>query len=206
MSRASLTGARTPLGRPRSSLGLGGSMHGHSASVGSGRPLELDEADEDGDIPRPHAEPAGHLLPPGDGGGRQRHPGAGERYPHAELEAAERRRSTLDRPGREENEQRRQPTGSRRRRQREDCTGGEESFRDRRDLLTRSHCSRSMCLLAVGSTWSEARGVVFCCQELALGHDHDVYGLGWNGMDRAGPADWVARVDYSPWCGLWRRR
>ena len=33
MSRTSLGGSRTPMGRPRSSLG-GGSLHGHSASVG----------------------------------------------------------------------------------------------------------------------------------------------------------------------------
>lgn len=41
MSRSSLSGARTPLGRPRSSLG--GSMHGHSASVSH---IDLEEEDE----------------------------------------------------------------------------------------------------------------------------------------------------------------
>ncbi|KAH8176669.1 hypothetical protein LIA77_05087 [Sarocladium implicatum] len=41
MSRTSLSGARTPLGRPRSSLG--GSMHGHSASVSH---IDLEEEDE----------------------------------------------------------------------------------------------------------------------------------------------------------------
>ncbi len=42
MSRASLSGARTPLGRPRSSLG--GSLHGHSMSIGGGL-LPEDEID-----------------------------------------------------------------------------------------------------------------------------------------------------------------
>ena len=41
MSRASLSGARTPLGRPRSSLG--GSLHGHSASVSR---IDIDEFDD----------------------------------------------------------------------------------------------------------------------------------------------------------------
>lgn len=41
MSRSSLSGARTPLGRPRSSLG--GSLHGHSASVSH---IDLEEEDE----------------------------------------------------------------------------------------------------------------------------------------------------------------
>ncbi|SPO00589.1 related to nuclear distribution protein RO11 [Cephalotrichum gorgonifer] len=40
-SRASLSGARTPLSRPRSSLG--GSVHGHSASVGRFDPDEVDD-------------------------------------------------------------------------------------------------------------------------------------------------------------------
>lgn len=42
-SRTSLSGARTPLSRPRSSLS--GSVHGHSASVGRFDPDELDEDD-----------------------------------------------------------------------------------------------------------------------------------------------------------------
>ncbi|KAF4983591.1 hypothetical protein FZEAL_1041 [Fusarium zealandicum] len=41
VSRTSLSGARTPMGRPRSSLG--GSVHGHSASINQ---LDLDEEDE----------------------------------------------------------------------------------------------------------------------------------------------------------------
>lgn len=45
MSRTSLSGARTPLGRPRSSLG--GSMHGHSQSV-SYSTSEVDELGLDG--------------------------------------------------------------------------------------------------------------------------------------------------------------
>ena len=40
MSRSSLGGARTPLGRPRSSIGL----HGHSASVSR---IDMDELEED---------------------------------------------------------------------------------------------------------------------------------------------------------------
>jgi hypothetical protein len=48
MSRASLSGTRTPLGRPRSSLG--GSLHGHSASVSR---IDLDEAHEDGEFRTP---------------------------------------------------------------------------------------------------------------------------------------------------------
>ncbi|KAI9166441.1 Nuclear distribution protein nudE [Paramyrothecium foliicola] len=42
MSRSSISGARTPLGRPRSSLG--GSMHGHSASMS--HYMDLEEEDE----------------------------------------------------------------------------------------------------------------------------------------------------------------
>lgn len=42
MSRTSMSGARTPMGRPRSSMG--GSLHGHSASVSR---IDLDEEDED---------------------------------------------------------------------------------------------------------------------------------------------------------------
>ncbi|KAJ4169769.1 NADH:ubiquinone oxidoreductase [Fusarium falciforme] len=41
VSRTSLTGTRTPMGRPRSSLG--GSIHGHSASISH---LDLEEEDE----------------------------------------------------------------------------------------------------------------------------------------------------------------
>lgn len=48
MSRTSLSGARTPLGRPRSSLG--GSMHGHSQSV-SYSTSEVDELGLDGSTP-----------------------------------------------------------------------------------------------------------------------------------------------------------
>ena len=46
MSRTSMSGARTPLGRPRSSLG--GSMHGHSMSMsmGGGGPISLPEDEE----------------------------------------------------------------------------------------------------------------------------------------------------------------
>ncbi|CAG9983927.1 unnamed protein product [Clonostachys byssicola] len=49
VSRTSLSGARTPLGRPRSSLG--GSYHGHSASVGYAD-LE-EEEEEDGELQTP---------------------------------------------------------------------------------------------------------------------------------------------------------
>ncbi|TDZ61866.1 Nuclear distribution protein nudE-like protein 1 [Colletotrichum sidae] len=55
ISRASLTGTRTPLGRPRSSLGgsLGGSMygraHGHGRSISVSHRIEMDEAIEDDD-------------------------------------------------------------------------------------------------------------------------------------------------------------
>ncbi|KAF7554571.1 hypothetical protein G7046_g6781 [Stylonectria norvegica] len=41
MSRSSISGARTPMGRPRSSLG--GSIHGHSASISR---IDLEEEDE----------------------------------------------------------------------------------------------------------------------------------------------------------------
>ncbi|KAK1833573.1 nuclear distribution protein nude [Podospora conica] len=50
MSRASLTGTRTPLGRPRSSLS--GSMHGHSQSV-SYSTSEVDELGLDGEMKTP---------------------------------------------------------------------------------------------------------------------------------------------------------
>ena len=48
LSRTSLSGARTPLSRPRSSLG--GSLHGHSASVGR---FDPDEFEDDSDLRTP---------------------------------------------------------------------------------------------------------------------------------------------------------
>ncbi|CAI4218075.1 unnamed protein product [Parascedosporium putredinis] len=48
LSRTSLSGTRTPLGRPRSSLG--GSLHGHSASMGR---FDTDEFDDDSDLRTP---------------------------------------------------------------------------------------------------------------------------------------------------------
>ncbi|KAI5465398.1 nuclear distribution protein nude 1 [Mariannaea sp. PMI_226] len=47
-SRTSLTGTRTPMGRPRSSLG--GSVHGHSASISQ---IDLAEEDEEGEFRTP---------------------------------------------------------------------------------------------------------------------------------------------------------
>ncbi|OLN83292.1 Nuclear distribution protein nudE-like protein 1 [Colletotrichum chlorophyti] len=49
VSRTSMTGARTPLGRPRSSLG--GSYHGHSASISSR--ADIEEAIEDDEYRTP---------------------------------------------------------------------------------------------------------------------------------------------------------
>ncbi|KAF4119396.1 NUDE protein, C-terminal conserved region [Geosmithia morbida] len=51
MSRSSLGGTRTPLGRPRSSMG--GTIHHYSASVGVGRMEEEDEGEEDGTYSTP---------------------------------------------------------------------------------------------------------------------------------------------------------
>ncbi|KAM0561984.1 hypothetical protein ACHAPJ_002425 [Fusarium lateritium] len=73
VSRASLSGARTPMGRPRSSMG--GSIHGHSASISQ---LDLEEEDE-GEFRTPSrrgtytAENSGIPMPSGrrQSGGRR---------------------------------------------------------------------------------------------------------------------------------------
>lgn len=65
VSRASLGGAKTPLGmRPRSSLS--GSMHGHSQSIGR---IEFDEADEADEGPTPSRRGTYSRLDHGDGSG-----------------------------------------------------------------------------------------------------------------------------------------
>ncbi|KAF9875379.1 hypothetical protein CkaCkLH20_07199 [Colletotrichum karsti] len=55
ISRTSMSGARTPLGRPRSSLGesLRSSVRGHGRSISVSHRMEMDHADEDGDYRTP---------------------------------------------------------------------------------------------------------------------------------------------------------